>query len=546
MNRFARLFEALDATTSSGEKADAIGAMLAEGADEEASWILHALLGRTIARTVTPRTIARWVRDAAGLPDWLFRECYVATGDLAEAVALVIDASGLARGGGGDASLPVHRWIRERLEPLALLDPAEQRAHVLRYLGELPRTERFLLMKLLTGAMRAGVAKGMVVRALARHASLDEELIAQRLAGAWSPGPDAMAHLLAPADAPDRTPRPAPFFLASPVEEHPGAPDALGPISDWLLEWKWDGIRAQLLRSAGELSLWSRGDELLTERFPEIADAAARLPASVTLDGEIVAWRDGRPLPFSVLQRRIGRRALSRGVLRDAPAAFLAFDVLRVGTDDLRERPLSDRRALLEQVVARAAHPRLLLSEVVSPATWDDARTLRAASRERGVEGLVLKRRSSRYSAGRVRGDWWKWKIAPRTFDAVLLYAEPGHGRRAGLLTDYTFGVWDRGVLVPVAKAYSGLTDAEIAELDRWLRAHTLESFGPARRVEPTRVFEIAFEGIARSPRHRGGIAFRFPRMLRQRPDKRPHDAATIESLLALLPPAPREETLFG
>jgi DNA ligase-1 len=558
MKRLARLYEAIDASTASSAKVGAIEAMLREGCDEEASWILHVLLGGTIPRTVTARTVARWVREHAGVPDWLFRECHAATGDLGEAIALLIDGAGRdgasADGHGdgltpGDDDAPLQAWIETHIGGLALLEPSDQRARVLTDLQALPRLERFLYVKLLTGALRVGVAKGLVVRAIARHAGLPEELVAQRLGGSWRPGPGAMERLLAPAGAGsghDAT-SPMPFALATPIEEIGAWPEALGDAREWIIEWKWDGIRAQVVRRGGELAVWSRGDEVLTERLPEVTEAVARLGCDAVLDGEVVAWRDG-PLGFGVLQRRIGRRALSRGVLRDAPVAFLAFDLLRLGHEDLRERPLAERRALLADLVARAGHPRLRLSEALDADSWEAARALRGTSRARGVEGLVLKRATSRYFAGRVRGDWWKWKIEPRTLDAVLLAGEPGHGRRAGLLTDYTFGVWREGVLVPVARAYSGLDNEEIAALDRWLRAHTREMFGRVRQVEPSRVFEIAFEGIARSSRHRAGVALRFPRIVRERTDKRAADASTLEELLALLPPEKRveEETLFG
>lgn len=558
MKRLARLYAAIDASTASSAKVGAIEAMLREGCDEEASWILHVLLGGTIPRTVTPRTVARWVREHAGVADWLFRECHAATGDLGEAIALLIesagrdDASADGHGDGrttGDNDAPLQAWIETHVAGLALLDPAEQRACVLADLCALPRLERFLFVKLLTGALRVGVAKGLVVRAVARHSGLADALVAQRLAGAWRPGPGAMERLLATAGTGggDDASTPVPFALATPIEEIGAWPEALGDAGDWIMEWKWDGIRAQVIRHAGELAIWSRGDEVLTERLPEVTEAAARLGCDAVLDGEVVAWRDG-PLGFGVLQRRIGRRALSRGVLRDAPVAFLAFDLLRLGNDDLRERPLAERRALLADLVARTGHPRLRLSESLDADSWEAARALRATSRARGVEGLVLKRAMSRYFAGRVRGDWWKWKVEPRTVDAVLLAAEPGHGRRAGLLTDYTFGVWRDGVLVPVARAYSGLDNEEIAALDRWLRAHTRETFGRVRQVEPSRVFEIAFEGIARSTRHRAGVALRFPRIVRERTDKRATDASTLEELRVLLPPENRteEETLFG
>ena len=324
--------------------------------------------------------------------------------------------------------------------------------------------------------------------------------------------------------------RPYPFFLASPLEE---PVETLGSRDDWIVEWKWDGIRAQLVRRGGHVHLWSRGEELITHRFPEIAAAATRLPDGTVLDGEVLAFRDNRPLPFSALQQRIGRQKQVAQMVRAVPVVFMAYDMLESATDDIRAQPLDERRRLLESHVAAQAV--LRTSEIVTAPTWTELATLRSKSRALGVEGLMLKRRTSAYGVGRRRGDWWKWKIDPYTIDAVLIYAQPGSGRRASLLTDYTFGVWDQGELVPIAKAYSGLSNEEIAELDKWIRRHTRERFGPVRHVEPVHVFELGFEGIAASPRHRSGIAVRFPRMLRWRTDKKPADADTLDQVRRIL-----------
>ena len=334
---------------------------------------------------------------------------------------------------------------------------------------------------------------------------------------------------LARAHRHDRS-RPYPFFLASPLEE-PVA--ALGPREDWIAEWKWDGIRAQIVRRAGAAHLWSRGEELITHRFPEIAAAATRLPDGTVLDGEVLGFRDGRPLPFSALQQRIGRRKQVAQMVRAVPAVFMAYDLLEDEGIDVRDRPMDDRRRMLER---HAAIPGVLrTSGVVTAASWSELAAVRSESRTRGVEGLMLKRRSSLYGVGRRRGDWWKWKIDPYTIDAVLIYAQPGSGRRASLLTDYTFGVWHEGELVPIAKAYSGLSNGEIAELDKWIRRHTRERFGPVRHVEPVHVFELGFEGIAASSRHRSGVAVRFPRMLRWRTDKQAEEADTLDRVRRIL-----------
>jgi DNA ligase-1 len=312
----------------------------------------------------------------------------------------------------------------------------------------------------------------------------------------------------------------------------------LGEWSAWQVEWKWDGIRAQLVKRASSVHLWSRGEELITHRFPEIAAAATRLPEGTVLDGEVLAFREGRPLPFSALQQRIGRLKQVAQLARAVPVVFMAYDVLELEGRDVRSEPLTTRRRALEELLSQGDGPLGVLrtSPVVMASSWDELATLRSESRARGVEGFMLKRLTSPYGVGRKRGNWWKWKIDPYTIDAVLIYAQPGSGKRASLLTDYTFGVWDNGELVPIAKAYSGLSNEEIAELDRWIRRHTRERFGPVRHVEPVHVFELGFEAIAPSSRHRSGVAVRFPRMLRWRKDKQPAEADTLESLRKMLP----------
>ena len=357
--------------------------------------------------------------------------------------------------------------------------------------------------------------------------------------GEWTPTAAWFESVLSSERSDDDRSRPYPFFLAAPLEDGP-AP--LGDPSAWLIEWKWDGIRAQLIRRAGAVHLWSRGEELITHRFPEIAAAASQLPDGSVLDGEVLAFREGRPMPFSALQQRIGRQKQVAQLARAVPVVFMSYDVLELAGEDVRPRPLSERRVMLEALLGPTrggdetqAGGVLRVSPTVSAASWEDLAKLREDSRARGVEGMMIKRLDSQYGVGRKRGDWWKWKIDPFSVDAVLIYAQPGSGRRASLLTDYTFGVWHEGELVPFAKAYSGLSNEEIDELDRWIRRHTRERFGPVRHVEPVHVFELGFEGIARSTRHRSGIAVRFPRMLRWRKDKPAAEADTLETVKKLL-----------
>jgi DNA ligase 1 len=525
---FAALYAALDATTKTGAKVAALRAYFASAPPADAAWALFFLSGRRLRRLLGVRKLHAWALEETGVPAWLFAECYDAVGDLAEAIALLLPDPPTP---GAGADVPLHRWVEERLLALPGLDEAGQKAIVVGTWRALEGRERFVWNKLITGDFRVGVSQLLLIRALAAVGGVDPAVIAHRLMGDWTPSAAFYRALVAPESA-TAVGRPYPFSLAYPLD---GPPAALGAVGEWQVEWKWDGIRAQLVRRAGRSFLWSRGEELVTERFPELAAMAEHLPDGTVLDGEILPWRDGAVLPFAQLQRRIGRKDLGATILAAVPVVLLAFDLIESAGRDVREQPLATRRAALEELVAAVADARLQLSPLVPGESWAELADAREESRARNAEGLMLKRRSSRYGVGRQRGDWWKWKVAPYTIDAVLLYAQPGAGKRASLYTDYTFGVWSDGALVPLAKAYSGLTDAEIREVDRFVRANTLEKHGPVRAVRPELVFELAFEGLQRSARHRSGIAVRFPRIARWRHDKTSADADTLETVRALL-----------
>ncbi|MEI7038041.1 ATP-dependent DNA ligase [Fulvimonas yonginensis] len=528
MRRFAALYAALDRTSATSAKRDAIAAYLHDAPPADAAWAVYVLGGGKLRRLASVTELRQATQQATGLRDWLIDESYAHVGDLAEAIALLLPP---ATEPGDD--VPLHAWMQERLPTLARLDPAGRVEQLQAWWRTLPGDEVFLLNKLITGALRVGVSQRLVVQALALWSQLPTDLIAHRLSGDWTPSAPSLAALTRPAeDDAHREHRPYPFFLASPLEV---PVESLGERSEWLAEWKWDGIRAQLMRRGAEARLWSRGEERLDGRFPEIERAACGLPAGCVLDGEILAWDDaaGAPRPFTALQKRIGKLKPGPKLLAETPVRFMAYDLLEFEGTDLRERPLHERRARLAALLADAPRE-LLLSPSADAADWAGLAQLRGSSRERRTEGLMLKRLDSPYRVGRKRGDWWKWKVDPYTLDAVLIYAQSGHGRRAGLFTDYTFGVWDRGHLVPVAKAYSGLDDAEIGELDAWIRTHTLERFGPVRSVEPVHVFELAYEAIQRSGRHKSGVAVRFPRILRWRRDLAIRDADRLDDLRRL------------
>lgn len=546
MRVFASLYAELDASTSVRSKVAAMRRHFLAVPAEDAAWAVYFLAGARPRRLVPSAVLRAAVHEQTGLPEWLFDECYQSVGDLAETIALLLPASAQSDDEG------LSGWMTHHLLPLRGLDPAEQAARVCALWARLDTSGRFLMNKLITGGLRVGVARQLVLRALAAACGRDEHELAHRLIGytAVDARPDANAFLRlvgesagadgAPASA---GPRPYPFFLAQPLQQ---TPDTLGPVTDWLAEWKWDGIRAQLVRRDGTTSLWSRGEELITERFPEIEAAAAALPDGLVLDGEVLCWAPGAdaPLPFATLQTRIGRRAVSARLLREAPARFVAYDLLEWQGCDWRALPTRERRARLEALATTWPAGALTLPALLIESDWAALAARRAQSRQRGVEGLMLKRAQAAYGVGRTRshpqGDWWKWKTDPWSIDAVLLYAQRGHGRRASLYTDYTFALWNgppgaERRLVPFAKAYSGLTDAQIRAVDAVVRRSTIEKFGPVRSLVPSLVFELGFEGISRSARHQCGVAVRFPRILRPRPDKGIDDADQLASLLALV-----------
>jgi len=529
MRPFTNLYFALDTTTRTNDKVAAMRAYFDAATPADAAWAVYFLSGRRPKRLLSALLLRRWAAELAGLPEWLQEEAYHAVGDAAETAALLLPDTGRV------SDRPLHQWVENVVLPLRDADEATQRAVVVDAWAQLDEPQRYVFNKLITGGFRVGVSQRLLMRALAETAALPEATIAHRLMGAWEPTADFYGALVHPDEVTgEDASRPFPFFLAYPLEDDPAT---LGDRSQWQVEWKWDGIRAQLIRRGGQTFLWSRGEELVTDRYPEVAAAAEALPDCV-IDGELLAWdfASRRPQPFARLQQRIGRKNLARKLLAETPVVLLAYDLLEWQGTDWRERPLDERRAQLERILGAAASEWLPLSPIVDAAGWADLVALRESSRERAVEGFMLKRRTSPYRVGRRRGDWWKWKIDPYSVDAVLIYAQRGSGRRASLYTDYTFALWENGELVPFAKAYSGLTDDEIRQVDAFVRRNTRERFGPVRSVTPQLVFELAFENIQLSTRHKSGVAVRFPRIVRWRQDKRIEDADTLETLKAMIP----------
>lgn len=583
MKNFTQLFKAVDATTSTNDKVTALQRYFTKEDAKNAVWGLYLLLGKTRKRLLTSRDLQRIFLQMADMPEWLFEESRAHVGDSAETIALLLRdgqipwmrpaaAQDFVQ---ADSQTPLHVWMETVIAQVKAIkdDPVALQALVSSWWAALSGDEIFVLNKVLTGAFRMGVSSKLVIKAIAAAFDLSEAVVAHRLMGDFEPTAAFFAQLTHPETAAVPPSQPYPFFLASPIDLEKFAADwqvlDQAPQQNrpqrWQAEWKWDGIRAQVIYRAQQCFIWSRGEDLVTHQFPEVAQAACKLPEGTVLDGEIVAWDgcslnpDGtvRPLDFNDLQKRLGRKRVSAKLMAQNPVHFIAYDLLELAGEDIRTQPLRSRRQALVEVIAAAferpaghscdrtasstLESQTIGSGVISTAeplpleNWDALEAWRRQSRRYGAEGLMLKALDSPYLVGRKRGYWWKHKVDPMSLDAVLIYAQAGSGKRANLFTDYTFALWQGSQLVPFAKAYSGLDNAEIEKLDRWIRRHTQEKFGPVRSVEPYHVFEIGFEGISASKRHKSGIAVRFPRILRWRTDKPIAEADTLEAAQTLL-----------
>lgn len=528
MKLFAELFLNLDRTNKTNEKIALLKNYFFKAVDKDKIWALALFTGRRPSFKINSAQMQQWAAAEAKIPDWLFRESYNSVGDLGETISLIIPDD---KKNAEEKSLS--EWF-EYLNLLPKMKEQEKKIHITNAWKELSQYEIFVFNKLLMGSFRIGVSQTLVVRAIAEVTKVDSNIIAHRIMGKWNPFDSTFEKLITDTNQNDNDSRPYPFFLAYPIE---GDISELGNSDDWFAEWKWDGIRSQIIFRNNELFIWTRGEDLATEKFPELHILKNILPDGTVLDGEIVTFRNNRPLPFNILQTRIGRKNLTKKILEDAPVAFIAYDVLEINGEDARQKPQLERRRLLEDLYSMLNTTKVFtISPLLKFNSWDELKLLHNLSRENAAEGFMIKNKNSAYLVGRKKGDWWKWKVNPLSIDAVLVYAQKGHGRRAELFTDYTFAVWNNEKkLIPFAKAYSGLTDAEITEVDRFIKQHTLEKFGPVRTVTPQLVFEIGFEGINASTRHKSGIAVRFPRILRWRKDKPVEEADTLENLKKIL-----------
>jgi DNA ligase-1 len=536
MRAFAQLFLSLDETNKTNEKVRVLKDYFLSVPDTDKMHMLALFTGRKPKRPINSTLIRTWAMEMAHIPVWLFEESYNVVGDLAETISLLLPGNNISN------SKTLTEWIAE-INTASTLTEEQKKQWLTTSWAMLDTQEKFVFNKVLTGGFRVGVSQSLVVKALADISKLDAATLTHRIMGNWQPETYTFDQLIAEQGASDDISRPYPFFLAYPIQEtseKQKSPDelqsSLGDAAEWQAEWKWDGIRAQLIKRDGKIFIWSRGEDLATDKFPELHPFLKALPDGMVIDGEILSFQNGQPMPFNVLQTRIGRKNLNKKILEESPVAVIAYDCLEYGGDDIRGKTQAERRAILEQLQLTTAQPEIFrISELISFNSWDELTEIRTRSRSMIAEGIMLKRKSAHYQVGRRRGDWWKWKIDPLSVDAVMIYAQKGHGRRADLYTDYTFAVWDGDKLVPFAKAYSGLTDEEIRKVDNFVKRNTLEKFGPVRTVKPELVFEIGFEGINRSTRHKSGIALRFPRILRWRTDKPMEEADTLETLKGLL-----------
>lgn len=526
MKRFTNLFQQLDRTNKTNEKVELLKAYYLSAPEEDKIWALALFTGRRPPRPIKSSQVQQWALELAGIPEWLYRESYSSVGDMAETISLLLPVSE------STSEKTLSEWFREFID-LAKKSDEEKKAFLINAWKQLSPYEIFVFNKLMMGSFRIGVSQTLVIRAVSETTYQEASVVTHRIMGHWNPEKITFKELIQAENINDQYSKPYPFYLAYAIEEEL---EELGQPHEWFAEWKWDGIRAQIIYRNKELYIWSRGEELVTDKFPEFHSFAEFLPDGTVLDGEILCFTDEKPMPFNVLQTRIGRKNVTKKILQEAPVAFIAYDLLELDATDFRKQQQEKRREALESLYQKSPPADFFrLSRLIDFKEWNDLKNLHKQSRENVAEGFMIKRKAAAYQTGRKKGDWWKWKVDPLSVDAVLIYAQKGSGRRAELYTDYTFAVWDQGKLIPFAKAYSGLTDAEIRRVDYFVKHNTVEKFGPVRTVKPKLVFEIGFEGINASTRHKSGIAVRFPRMLRWREDKPVEEADTLDNLKQIL-----------
>ena len=551
MKQFAQLIKTLDGTNKTNVKVQALSQYFKEASDQDKVWTIAILSHRRPPRPVNTTLLRTWAAELSHIPTWLFEESYHIVGDLAETIALVVPSTEKGSKKSLTSFLQEMMALKQKTE-------AEKKEYLFQHWTILDYYERFVFNKLITGSFRIGVSQKLMTRALSKATGIEEDILAYKLMGNWEPNRISFHDLVLEEKESDYLSKPYPFFLAYAVEDDV---TDLGQATQWSAEHKWDGIRSQTILRNDEIFVWSRGEELVTDKYPEFEAFVGSIPNGTVLDGELLPYPKGEIGTFKDLQTRIGRKNVSKSLLEKIPVKLKVYDILEWKGKDIRNKTYLERRHILETFISEtrnigdAERSRsdtsynelpLLLSERMQFNSWEDVAKERELSREKHSEGLMLKRNDCTYQVGRKKGGWWKWKVDPLTIDAVLTYAMRGHGRRSNLFTDYTFALWNENEegekeLVTFAKAYSGLTDKEFRQVDAWIKKNTLERFGPVRSVTPQHVFEIAFEGIAPSKRHKSGVATRFPRILRWRKDKKIDEANSLDDLKALIPSGTKE-----
>ncbi|MFW5724982.1 MAG: ATP-dependent DNA ligase [Bacteroidota bacterium] len=523
MKRFARLVSELESTNKTNDKVAALVSYFSQATEQDKIWCLALFTGKRPRRPVKTTLMKEWALEITGIPQWLFLECYSTVGDLGETLALLLPQPS------EHTEKMLYQWMQEIIALQQATD-SEKKNYIMQSWQGLDVNERLIFNKLIGGSFRVGVSHKLLVNALAKYSGKEPSALMHSIMGNWSPVEASFDDLISGNHINTDLSKPYPFCLAYALE---GDVSSLGSPSSWQAEYKWDGIRGQIIKRQNKVFIWSRGEELVTQQFPDLVAVAEKIPADFVIDGEILVVKDGEVQNFNDLQKRLNRKNVTPKMLREVPVSFFAYDLLEVEGQDVRHETLAKRRNLLIDIVLSGKY--FPVSPAVEFSNWDELATLRENSREMNSEGLMLKRKDSAYHAGRKKGDWWKWKVDPLTIDAVMIYAQKGSGRRSAYYTDYTFAVRDGDELVTIAKAYSGLTNDEIVEINRFVRDNSVERFGPVRTVRPLLVFEIAFEGIGFSARHKSGVALRFPRILRWRRDKTVKDIDTIESVKGLI-----------
>ena len=525
MKHFAELILALESSNKTTAKVDAMVHYLKTADEKDKLWFLALFTGKRPKRPINSNFLKLWALEIIQLPEWLFLESYSSVGDLGETLSLILPAPE------NNIDKSLNQWITELIDLKDKTD-AEKKEYVLQSWNGLDYTERFIFNKLIGGSFRVGVSKKLLINALAKYSGIEASQLMHSIMGKWAIEEVNFEDLIQGTNINPDNSKPYPFCLAYPLEKKP---EELGEVEEWQVEYKWDGIRGQFIKRNGEVFIWSRGEELVNAQFPELVAAFEKMEGNFVLDGEILAVADNEVLNFNELQKRLNRKTISAKMMKEIPINTFVYDILEYESEDLREKPLVERRLLLEKLIENSELENIKISEVIIAKSWEELAEVREKSRENNSEGLMLKQKNSHYHSGRKKGDWWKWKIDPLTIDAVLIYAQKGSGRRSAYYTDYTFAVKNEDKLVTIAKAYSGLTDKEIMEVSKFVNKNAIEKFGPVRTVKPELVFEIAFEGIGFSNRHKSGVALRFPRIVRWRKDKKVDEIDDLEEIKKLI-----------